>query len=142
MTMRRKSSRKALAVGAIDRVDQLPHHDGRLGAEGAHHIDELDGAELALPALVLGDERLRLGQALCHLFLGQTLALAKIPQQGTQLVLARRAQGVAHGGGPRSKTAASPHNPSSGLSHFGIMVGVLRRNAHSGRQFDRGEGVR
>jgi hypothetical protein len=74
--------------------------------------------------------------------LGQTLALAKIPQQGTQLVLARRAQGVAHGGGPRSKTAASPHNPSSGLSHFGIMVGVLRRNAHSGRQFDRGEGVR
>lgn len=124
MTMRRKSSRQALPVGAIDRVDQLPYDDGRLGAEGAHHIDELDDAELALPALVLGDERLGLGQALGHLFLGQTLALANIPQQGTQLVLARRAQGVAHGGRPRSKTAASAHNPSSGLSHFGIIVGL------------------
>jgi hypothetical protein len=74
--------------------------------------------------------------------LGEMLALAEIPQQGTQLLLARRAQGVAHDGRPGSKTAASPHNPSSGLSHFGIMVGFLWRNAHSGRQFDRGEGVR
>jgi hypothetical protein len=137
-----KPSSRALAVGAIDRIDELPHHDGRLGAEGAHDIDELDDAEPALPALVLGDERLRLGQALCHLRLRQMLALAEIPQQGTQLVLARRAQSVAHGGRPRSKTAASPHNPSSGLSHFGIMVGLPWRNARSGCQLDRGEGVR
>ena len=140
MAVRRRSSRKALAVRAI--VDQLPYDRAGLGTEGAHDIDELDDAEPALAALVFGDERLRLGQALCHLFLGQTLALAKIPQQGTQLLLARRAQGVAHGGRPRSKTTASAHNPSSGLSHFGIMVCLLWRNAHSGCQFDRGEGVR
>ena len=141
MTVRRKSLRQALTVRAIDRVDQLSYHDGRLGAEGAHDIDELDGAELALPALVLGDERLRLGQALRHLFLGQTLALAEIPQEGTQLLLARRAQGVAHDGRPGSKTAASPHNPSSGLSHFGIMVGLPCRSACSGCEFDGRRGV-
>jgi hypothetical protein len=142
MTMRRKSLRQALAARAIDRIDQLPYHRAGLGAKGAHDIDELDDAEPSLTAFVLGDERLRLGQALCHLRLRQTLALAEIPQQGTQLLLARRAQSVAHGGRPRSKTAASPHNPSSGLSHFGIMVGLPWRNARSGCQLDRGEGVR
>jgi hypothetical protein len=70
------------------------------------------------------------------------VAFAKVPQEGTQLLLARRAQGVSHGGRPRSKTAASAHNPSFGLSHFGIVVGLCRQNARSGREFDGGEGVR
>jgi hypothetical protein len=142
MAVRGKPSRRALAVRAIDRVGEVSDHDGRIGTERAHDIDELDDAEPALAAFVLGHERLRLGQALCHLCLGQTLTLAEIPQQGTQLLLARRAQDVAHDGRPRSKTAASAHNPSSGLSHFGIMVGVPWRNARYVRPFERGEGVR
>lgn len=140
--MVRKGTGKALTVWAIDDLDQLPDDDGWLGAERAHHIDELDDAEPAFPALVLGDERLGLGQALCDLRLGQMVALAQVPQECTQLVLARRAQGVAHGGRPRSRTAALAHNPSSGLSHFGIFIGLLRRNAHLGRKFDGGEGAR
>ena len=57
--------------------------------------------------------------------LAQTVALAQGPQLGAEHDLARRAQGVAHWERPGSKTAASPHNPDSGLSHFGIdhMVG-------------------
>ncbi len=90
---------KALAVGAIDHVDQLPDDDGWLSAQCAHHVDELDDAETALTTLVFGDERLRLGQAPGDLRLSQMVALAEVPQQGTQLLLARRAQGVAHGGG-------------------------------------------
>ena len=138
--MVRKGTGKALTVWAIDDLGQLPDDDGWLGTERAHHIDELDDAEPAFPALVLGDERLGLGQALCDLRLGQMVA--QVPQKGTQLMLARRAQGVAHGGRPRSKTAASAHNPSSGLSHFGIFFGLLRRNAHLGRKSDGGEGAR
>jgi hypothetical protein len=67
---------------------------------------------------------------------------AEFPQQSTQLFLAWRAQSVAHSVRPRSKKAASPHNPSSGLSHFGIIFGLLCRNVQSGREFDRCEGVR
>jgi hypothetical protein len=133
---------RRLPVGAIDHVNQLAYDDCRLSAECTYDIDELDDAEPALTALVLGDERLRLGQALGDLRLSQTVAFAKVPQEGTQLLLARRAQGVSHGGRPRSKTAASAHNPSFGLSHFGIVVGLCRQNARSGREFDGGEGVR
>jgi len=130
-----------LAAGTIDQADQLPD-DGRLSTQFTYHIDELDDTEPALAALVLGNERLRLAHALGDLRLGQMAAFAQVPQQGAQLLLARRAQGVAHGGRPRSKTAASAHNPRSGLSHFGIVIGLLRWNAGLGYQFVGGEGVR
>lgn len=142
MAVVRKGTAIGLTVGTIEHVDQLPDDDGWLSAERAHHIDELNDAEPALAALVFGDERLGLGQALGDLRLSQMVALAEIPQQGTQLLLARRAQGVAHGGRPRSKAATPAHNPSFGLSHFGIMIGSSRRSAHSGRERDGGEGVR
>jgi hypothetical protein len=109
-----KGTRRGLTVGAINDVDQLPDDDGRLSAERAHHIDELDDAEAALADLVLGDERLGLGQALGDLRLSKMMAFAEVPQQGTQLLLARRAQGVVHGGRPRSETAASPAERSFG----------------------------
>jgi hypothetical protein len=50
------------------------------------------------------------------------VTLAEIAQQGTQQLLARRAQVVAHNRRPTSKTAASAHNPASVLSHFGILI--------------------
>jgi hypothetical protein len=52
---------------------------------------------------------------------------AQIPQQLPELLLLRRAQGIAHGRGPRSTTAASAHNPVSGLSHFRIFRRVHGR---------------
>jgi hypothetical protein len=58
------------------------------------------------------------------------------------LLLTRRAQGVAHGGRPRSNTSAPAHNPSSELSHFGINRCTCARNAQSGGNRGRGEGVR
>jgi hypothetical protein len=126
----------------IDSVNQLPNDDEGLGAERTYHINELDDAKSALTALVLGDKRLRLGQALGDLRLSQAAAFAEVPQEGTQLLLTRRAQGVAHDGRPRSNTSASAHNPSSGVSHFGIMLGSCARNAQSGGNRGRGEDVR
>src|SRR5262245_1392246 len=123
MMVVRDGSGAGLAVRVIEDVDQFFYDDGRVSADGANNVDELDGTEAALASFVLGDERLRFGQAFGKLCLGQTVAPAQISQQGSQLLLARRAQGVAHGGGPRSKATASAHNPSSGLSHFGIFVG-------------------
>ena len=131
-----------LRARVINCVNQLPNDDGGLGAERTYHIDELDDAQSALTALVLGDKRLRLGQALGDLRLSQAVAFAEVLQEGTQLLLTRRAQGVAHGGRPRSNTSAPAHNPSSGLSHFGIIVGSCPRNAQSGGERDGGEEVR
>jgi hypothetical protein len=57
------------------------------------------------------------------------LPLAQAAQLRAEHDLARRAQCVAHGERPRSKTTASRHNPDSGLSQFGIvhMAGRNRR---------------
>jgi hypothetical protein len=49
------------------------------------------------------------------------MASAQLAQQRPELLLLGRAQGVAHGRRPGSKTAASSNNPGSGLSHFGIL---------------------
>jgi hypothetical protein len=133
---------KTLIARVIDRVDQLPHHGAWIGADGAHDIDELDDAEPTLAALVLGDVRLRLVQALGHLCLCEKLALAEFPQRSTQLFLARRAQSVPHRLRPGAKTAASPHNPSSGLSHFGILISVPADALIQAVKIDRGEGAR
>jgi hypothetical protein len=59
------------------------------------------------------------------------LALADVPQQSTQLFLARRLRGVAHSGRPQAKAAASAHNPSIELSHFGIILRGHDRNTLS-----------
>src|SRR6185437_3781234 len=80
----------------------------------------------ALAALVLGNERLVLVETLGDLRLAQSVVLAQLKQLRAEHDLARRAQGVAHGERPGSKTVASRHNPDSGLSHFGI--GHVRRN--------------
>lgn len=133
---------RRLRVRVINSVNQSPNDDVGLGAERTYHIDELDDAESALTALILGDKRLRLGQALGDLRLSQAAAFTEVPQEGTQLLLTRRAQRVAHDGRPRSNTSASAHNPSSGLSHFGINRCTCARNAQSGGNRGKGEDVR
>ena len=126
MAVRPKSFREALTIGAIDGVDQLPYDGSWFSAQCSHHVDELNDAEAALALLVLGDERLWSTEALGHLHLRQMLALAELQQKSTQLSLARRVQGVAHRERPKSNAAASAHNPSIGLSHFGIILAAAR----------------
>jgi hypothetical protein len=110
-----------LPLAAVDDVDDLAQDGDRLGIEGTHDKDELDDAQAPLAAFILGNERLRLRKPVGNLGLGLTAALAQVAQQLPELLLLRRAQGVAHGRRPRSTTAASAHNPGSGLSHFGIF---------------------
>lgn len=98
-------SRIGLAFVAVHDVGDLAQHRDRLGAKGADNMNELDDAQPPFPALILGDERLRLGKALGNLLLGQPLMPAQLAQQLSELLLLRRAQGIAHGGWPRSTTA-------------------------------------
>jgi hypothetical protein len=65
------------------------------------------------------------------LHLRQMLAFAEVQQKSAQLSLARRVQGVAHCERPKSNAAASAHNPSIGLSHFGIIFAAVRRSCFS-----------
>src|SRR5512145_412219 len=102
-----------LGTGAVGGRNEAPEHRRRLPPERAHHIDDLDDAQAALAELVLGNERLMLSETPGDRDLAQAVALAQGPQLGAEHDLARRAQGVAHGERPRSKTAASPHNPDS-----------------------------
>jgi hypothetical protein len=111
------NARDNLRAGAVERRHQLAQDRCRIGTEGTDHIDELDHAQAALAALVLGNERLRLAEALGHLCLRETMTLAQAAQLCAQLDLARRAQGVAHNEAG-FRTAASAHNPS-GIIHFG-----------------------
>ena len=121
-----------VAVGAplrarlVEDGDQLAQDRCRIAADGPDNIDELDHAQAAFAALVLGHERLGLAEALGHLCLRETMALAQAPQLCAQLDLARRAQGIAHNEAG-FRTAASAHNPSLGLSHFGIWTGSFRQ---------------
>ena len=117
---------QALRAGSVEGRDQLAQDRCRFGTEGTHHIDELDHAQAALAALVLGNERLRLAKALGHLCLREAMALAQAPQLCAELDLARRAQVIAHSEAG-FRTAASAHNPSLGLSHFGISIGSFEQ---------------
>ena len=127
MAVRPKSFR--LAARSIDDFDQLAQDGSRFRLQCSNDLDKLDDTEATLAAFVLGNERLRLTEALGYFRLRQALAPAELQQKSTQLLLARRAQGVAHGERPGTKTAASAHNPSIGLSHFGIIVQQGWRNA-------------
>ena len=66
-----------LGTSAVDGGDEIPEHRGGLGAERAHHIDELDDAQAALTALVLGNKRLVFAKTVGDLGLCQALALAQ-----------------------------------------------------------------
>ena len=127
MAVRPKSSRSA--AWSIDDLDQLAQDGNRFRLQCSNDLDELDDTEATLAAFVLGNERLRLTEALGYFRLRQAVAPAELQQKSTQLLLARRAQGVAHGERPGTKTAASAHNPSIGLSHFGIILQQGWRNA-------------
>ena len=120
MSVLRPSVGAASAIDFVDGCGELRDDGFRPGSERACHIDELDGAELALAFLVLGDERLRLSQLGRHLSLGQSRLAAQATKQSAKLVLGRRAQGVAHCGRPKWLSPAFPTNPSSGLSQFRI----------------------
>ena len=133
MAVRPKSFR--LAARSIDDFDQLAQDGSRFRLQCSNDLDELDDTEATLAPFVLGNERLRLTEALGYFRLRQALAPAELQQKSTQLLLARRAQGVAHGERPGTKTAASAHNPSIGLSHFGIIVRLGWRIAK--REFER-----
>ena len=126
MTAKRLQYTNGLGGGAVDCGQETPEHRCGFGAERPHDIDELNDTEAALAALVLRDERLVLVKTPGDRYLAQSLPLAQLRAEHD---LARRAQGVAHWERPGSKTTASPHNPGSGLSHFGVghMAGRNRR---------------
>jgi hypothetical protein len=46
---------------------------------------------------------------------------AQLAEQLPELLLLRRAQGIAHGRGPGPTVAVSANNPGFGLSHFRIL---------------------
>jgi len=139
MAVRPKSSR--LAPRSIDDFDQLAQDRSGFRLQCSNDLDELNDTEATLAALVLGNERLRLTKALGYFCLRQALAPAELQQKSTQLLLARRAQGVAHGERPGPKTAASAHNPSIELSHFGIIVRRGGRMLFAKRELGRREGT-
>jgi len=86
-----------LTVGAIHGLEELADRHTWLEPKRTDDVDELDHTQAAFTAFIFGDERLRLGEAFCDLRLGQVAALAEVTQETTQHLLARRAQGVAHG---------------------------------------------
>ena len=85
-------------TSAVDGGDEISERRGGLGTECSHHIDELDDAQAPLTPLVLGNKRLVFAETAGDLNLCQTLALAQSSQLRAERDLARRAQGVTHGG--------------------------------------------
>ena len=122
MSVLRPAVEMQSAIDLVDRTGELHHDAVRPGTERAGDVNELDGRELALTLLVLGDERLRLVEPGGDLRLGQPGFAAKPAQQASKLFLGGRAQSVAHCGWPVLLTAF-PSNPSFGLSHFRITCG-------------------
>ena len=125
--------RSSLAFVAIDDVDDLAQNCDRLGTERPRDMDELDDAQAPLAAFVLGDERLVVAEPLGDLLLGEAMTHAQLAEQLPELLLLRRAQGIAHEEGPGSTAAAPAHNPIFGLSHFGINTDHPSRTKRASR---------
>src|SRR5262245_34930066 len=96
--------RSSLAFVAIDDVHELAQQCDRLGIERPRDMNELDDAEAPLAVFVLGHKRLVVSKPLGNFLLGKPMTRAQLAQQLPELLLLRRAQGIAHGRRPGPTT--------------------------------------